>query len=310
MEDLVYAVATLGATDMWKLKALRGMTQLRKAFDIAGLSALPGVKAMGKRLQQQWIEEFYDARSEMMSVELNGIELFIPRDFVSHYVSQEYEPVTQKMFAHALKPGMSVADVGAHIGYYSLLAAKLVGASGSVYAFEPCKENLSILDANVRRNGFENLEVYPYAVGSHREIRQFNITGSSDSNGFYAHPPTETVRTVEVEQVALDEIIKTPLDAVKIDVEGAELEVLDGMREVLARSKGMLLWVEWFPAGMKSAGRDPLDLPERLAALGFRDIQVLDDHNKSVRELDETVALIWSSELPAQWYVNLFARRC
>ena len=285
------------------------MTQLKKAFDIAGLSALPGVKAVGRRLQQRLLDEFYDARSGMISTELNGIELFIPHSFVSRYVNQEYEPVTQRMFAHSLKPGMVVADVGAHIGYYSLLAAKLVGESGRVHAFEPCKETLSILDANVRRNGFETLVVHPCAVGSQRAIRQFNITGSSDSHGFYAHPLTATMRTVEIQQVSLDEIIKTPLDAVKIDVEGAELEVLDGMRDVLARSPNMLLWVEWFPAGMRNAARDPLDLPERLAVLGFRDIQVLDDHNKAVRRLDETVEVIRSSELPDSWHVNLFASR-
>jgi hypothetical protein len=71
----------------------------------------------------------------------------------------------------------------------------------------------------------------------------------------------------------------------------------------------MLLWVEWFPAGMKNAARDPLDLPERLAVLGFRDIQVLDDHNRAVRRLDETVEVIRSSELPDSWHVNLFASR-
>lgn len=295
---------------MWKLRALRGVTQLKRAFDLAGISELPGVNAAGKRLQQRWLGELYDAHSEMSLLKTDGIELFIPRDFVSHYICHEYEPVTKKTLARSLKPGMVVADVGAHIGYYSLLAARLVGDSGKVLAFEPCEDTVSILEATVRRNKFENLEVYHCAVGSRREIRPFNITGSSDSHGFYTHPLTKTMRTVQIEQVTLDEIIKTPLDAVKIDVEGAELEVLDGMHEVLARSKKMLIWVEWFPAGMRSAGRDPLDLPYCLAALGFRDIQVLDDCNRVVRQLDETVELIRSADLATQWYVNLFARRC
>jgi FkbM family methyltransferase len=297
------------SVEMWRLRALRGITQLKRAFELARLSELPGVKSAGKHLQQRWLVEFYDARSEMTLLKVNGIELCVPPRFVSHYIFQEYEPVTQRTFARSLKPGMVVADVGAHIGYYSLLAARLVGESGKVLAFEPCEDTVSILDANVRRNRFENVEVHRCAVGSRREIRRFNITGSSDSNGFYTHPLTETMRTVEIEQLTLDEIIRTPLNAVKIDVEGAELEVLEGMREVLARNKKILLWVEWFPAGMRSAGRDPLELPDRLVTLGFRDIQVLDDCNRVVRRMDETVELIRSSNVATPWYVNLFARR-
>src|SRR6185295_2679537 len=141
--------------------------------------------------------------------------------FIPHYLQHEYEPITRKTFSESLTPGMVVFDVGAHIGYYALLAAQLVGPGGRVHAVEPSVRTVGFLDASIRLNQFENIEVHCCAAGKVRALREFHITGSSDSNGFYDHPNTGTLRKVEVQQIPLDELVADGrVDAVKIDVEG------------------------------------------------------------------------------------------
>jgi FkbM family methyltransferase len=209
----------------------------------------------------------------------------------------------------SIKAGMTVIDVGAHIGYFALLAAKLVGDEGCVCAVEPSIENLEFLRTNISNNGFCNIAVHPYAAGRDNRTRAFQLTGSSDSHGFYAHPNTATVKTVNVEQRQLDAIVNGRVDAIKIDVEGAELEVLEGMSGILNRNKNLILWAEWFPAGMRSAGREPTELPEALQRLGFTDISVIDEKARMVRTVADTNALLSAGTLSTDWYANIWARR-
>jgi len=109
-------------------------------------------------------------------------------------------------------------------------------------------------------------------------------------------------------QIPLDELVTGHVDAVKIDVEGAEIEVLEGMNEMFSRNPALQLWVEWFPGAMKSAGRDPLDLPQRLQDIGFRDISAIDEGAQTIRSVEEVYALLASGTLPPSWYANLWAR--
>ena len=112
-----------------------------------------------------------------------------------------------------------------------------------------------------------------------------------------------------MEQRPLDELIGGRVDAIKIDVEGAEIEVLEGMAEILRRNRALLVWAEWFPAGMRSAGRDPSELPQFLQACGFDEISVIDEGAKRIRTVSEANALICSGKLPREWYANIWAKR-
>lgn len=293
---------------MQQVKVFRTLSKLKRLLNQTGVSRLPFVEAGSAFVKQKWYGQFYGNSSERVLVDFDGMTLSFPQRFAHHYFFQDYEPLTQKAFSESLRPGMVVVDVGANIGYYTLLAARKVGYGGVVHAIEPSDENLRFLQENIRDNKLENVVTHSCAAGREVATRTFHITGSSDSHGFYNHPYTETIETVEMTQVPLDDLAKGRVDLVKIDVEGAEIEVLEGMRNIFAENKSLTLLLEWNPACMRNAGYDPLDLPAYLHKLGF-DIQVLDDMERRVRSLEEVSAQVCSGTIPHFWYVNLIARR-
>lgn len=293
---------------MLKVDVFQRVLTAKRFLNRLGLHDFPPIQTASTYLKQNVFRNLYDDTADLVEVQLDGIRFILPRGYVQHYVFQEYEPITRKMILDNLRPAMSFLDVGAHIGYYSLLAAKSVGVQGHVYAIEPADDNLDFLRRNVDLNQAGMVSVHPLAAGKSRGIRQFHITESSDSDGFYPHPSAKTVHIVELEEVPLDEVIDGHVHAIKIDVEGAELEVLQGMQRILS-DRPEWLCIEWNPACMKSAGNDPLSLIDCLNDLGYGSIRALDDLQRRLRNLGDVVAFVRSGAAPQFWYVNLFARR-
>ncbi len=103
-------------------------------------------------------------------------------------------------------------------------------------------------------------------------------------------------------------MISGPVDVVKIDVEGAEPEVLQGMTRILDESKSLSLFVEWNPACLRHGGYDPLDLPAHLQKLGF-EVRVIDDRQEKILDLHQVLPSVKAGNLPDSWYVNLWCKR-
>jgi FkbM family methyltransferase len=256
-----------------------------------GLDRLPGFERAVEALDRHLFPELR-ATSESLLVRIHGILLLLPRAFVSHYARGHFEPLTTRVFRGAIGDGSCVVDVGANIGYYAVLAGRLVGRSGRVHAIEPFDENLRGLRTNVTMNRLQNVVVHPVAAGATDEVREFHVTGSNDSHGFYDHPQTATHRKIFVRASRIDALIQESVGLYKIDVEGAEIEVLKGMRESMGRSPGAALIVEWNPACMRKANREPEEILEALKDLGVRDLRALDDRANVSREVDEVVRSI------------------
>jgi FkbM family methyltransferase len=161
------------------------------------------------------------------------------------YLRGDAEAAVQEVLAQRLRPGMIFYDLGANIGLFSLLAARLVGTNGEVFSFEPDAEVAGRLRRNIARNGFSNVTVIEAGVwSSSREMPFLAASGSSPDRG------TGTVRGNEIstaEQVircvSLDDFVRdAPLpDALKCDVEGAEVEVFRGAKEVLIAHRPWVL---------------------------------------------------------------------
>ena len=148
------------------------------------------------------------------------------------------EPDVEAAFLSLIRPGHTVFDVGANIGWFSLLAARRAGPGGRVVAFEPVAANVAYLEANARTNGLRNIVTVPAAVADHDGTAAFELASSLQgklSDGGQASVP---VVTLDSWLAAHD---GWPPHVVKIDVEGAEERVLRGMRDILPTARPSLI---------------------------------------------------------------------
>ncbi len=144
-----------------------------------------------------------------------------------------YESDKQQTFVAHVKPGMTVFDIGAHVGFYTLLSARLVDKSGRVFAFEPSPRNLPKLKEHVHLNRGDNITVLECAVADAHGEMGFDIPALNADQGYMGRISENGSVRVPVETI--DGLIAAgtiaPAQVVKMDVEGAELKALQGGRE-------------------------------------------------------------------------------
>jgi FkbM family methyltransferase len=163
------------------------------------------------------------------------------------YVFGTHEPSVVHGLEELVQPGWTVIDVGANIGYFTLLMANRVGPQGKVIAFEPLIENFSILRENIKLNGHLNVVVENLALmNSTGRIELRSATpGAITWVASVRVDQNSAVESESVEAISLDEYVRkkgiAKVDFLKIDVEGAEESVLDGATSVLNRDKPVLL---------------------------------------------------------------------
>lgn len=185
-----------------------------------------------------------------------------------------YETPVQTALIDNVSAGGVVYDIGANVGFFSLLAARHVGPQGRVYAFEPVARNAAAIERGARLNGFAGLEVFAKAAGAASGVADLNLArhiGGAVLASVGA--PPDPRGSVPVEVVAVDDLIRErslrPPSLVKIDVEGAELEVIRGMRATLEAYRPVLI-CELDDATEVGLARKIGDLSALLASLGYR----------------------------------------
>lgn len=156
----------------------------------------------------------------------------------SRYYEAEYEPETFRFFRENVKNGDTVLDIGGHIGLFAVVTARLVGPSGKVFSFEPTPFTRSVLQEVVDLNGCgEIVEVRGEAVSSKCGETVFYDTGDEISNANSLVRSELTRREIPIRLVSVDDFVRErglKVDCLKIDVEGAELDVLIGAKETFA----------------------------------------------------------------------------
>lgn len=201
-----------------------------------------------------------------------------------------FEPHVTRLIKTLLRPGMTVVDVGANIGYYSLLAARLVGEQGAVWAFEPAPSLADLLTRSIAENGYEGrVHVIPAAVGDvsgaatlHVNVAEPFLSSLYDetpenSRGGRAHDGR--IELVEVRRTTLDDWAAAhgwpAVDLVKIDIEGGEKPALEGMAELSRRNPHLKLIIEFNVTALRSAGVTPTKFFATLQARGFNRVSVI-----------------------------------
>lgn len=183
-----------------------------------------------------------------------------------------FEPGTRRRLVKLLEPGMGVADVGANIGLLTVAAARRVGPAGKVFAFEPEDEPRECLARTLHLNGLAWVDLSASAVGRQKGRLTFHVSPILGHSSLYALPAEEgEAREVRVEVARLDDVVAKSqrLDVVKIDVEGAELDVLAGMGRLLKANPDIALIAEYGPSHLKRVGITPKDWMDAFRAEGF-----------------------------------------
>jgi len=183
---------------------------------------------------------------------VNGLKMnLIPGDWPitdSIMETGKWEPRTTQFIKDNLKPGQIFVDVGANVGYYTLLASKIVGNSGKVYAFEPLELSWTVLSKNLGMNELKNVIVFFMALSNNSGLKTKFYTGNIPGHASTIGTEELTVE-VEVNNDIFDRInLKEQIapDMIKIDVEGSQLEVLKGMKDILSTEKELTVIVEDF----------------------------------------------------------------
>jgi FkbM family methyltransferase len=277
---------------MWgKLKPnlFSAFGRVTKFLTGTGIGKIPGVCAIYEfLLEHLWS---YETISEIQGSKMWVNPEYLPKSFrrlfLGYIASPVQEELTTELFKKVVKDGDIVVDLGANIGYYTLLAARLVGKKGRVYAFEPEPINYSLLIKNIELNGYDNIVPVQKAIS--------NITGTirlflrdKHPDGHTIYQPNEKTGLIEVESVTLDEFFedkKCSINVIKMDIEGAEMAAFLGMERLLKESENLKMFVEFYPHAIKRSGVSPEDfICMLLKDYGFS-ILAIGDHTKDKKYL-------------------------
>lgn len=187
-------------------------------------------------------------------VEKDGFRILAsPEDLAVgyHVAAGEYEPHVAAVFRDVLRPGMHVVDIGANIGYFTMLSAALVGPAGSVLAVEPNPANARMLEASRRLNGFAHVTVLQAAAGRTTGMLAINTSFSNGTTS--AIEAGRELAAASVACLAIDRLVDAgrPVGLIKLDVEGAEYNALLGCQAMLRRDRPVLVF-EFGPGQMPS----------------------------------------------------------
>lgn len=294
----------------------------RRIFCGRGLGRIPGVLAVSRLLDAYFDKtELVQRRAGILLIRCQKNWMYVDtRDtgVVSSLLTVgSYEEYETKLFKQLVKPGMVVVDVGANIGYYTLIAARQVGHEGKVYAFEPEPNNCGLLARNVRANGFDNVVTVQKAVSSRSGTTRLFL----DRINLAAHSFAEDnlvpgnisgkAESVEVDTVALDQFVAdSRVDIIKIDTQGAEGLVLEGARDIIRNTPKLKILMEFWPAGLRSVGTEPFQVLNELKKTGFI-IKLIDERRRVTTEI-ELNRIMELCQIPSKgrWgFVNLLVEK-
>jgi FkbM family methyltransferase len=167
------------------------------------------------------------------------------------FIRGDYEPYKTEAFLKNFSCGNILFDIGAHIGYYSSIAADINDRKGSVYAFEPRPMNIKFFRRHMKINNFQNVNLTEAAAGESDGYVQFDDNHGS-ATGFVSRDGNIRVRQISIDRMVKDGELPLP-DFIKIDVEGGEIELLKGLEYVISSARPKILVATHFPECHKYA---------------------------------------------------------
>jgi FkbM family methyltransferase len=177
-----------------------------------------------------------------------------------------------------VKAGETVLDIGANIGFFTLLYARQVGPNGRVFAFEPGPQSFALLTKNVAINQYKNVSAVNKAVAQQKGMTHFFLCRTGESDNRLFDTPQEERDVVDIETVALDEFLNdTKVDFIKMDIQGAEYVALEGMSDLLTRNQHVRVLLEYSPLCLEQSGVNLKEFLNYIHSLKFKIHVLFDD---------------------------------
>lgn len=240
-----------------------------------------------------------------------SFEMLVNPSHYDFYYRNAYEDYTADLLGAFTKDGSLFIDVGAHYGFYTLLVGTK-NKNSRIIAFEPVPENCEILEKSLQLNNVENVELHNLAISDKNETGVFNIAACSSRGGFHQAPLSRTIRTIEVKIVTLDSFLQgipqTPV-VVKIDTEGHEIHVLEGMKNIIEEAEDVKLFIEFSPSCIKSGGYQPADLLNKISQFGF-DMYFINDEQRELYKLSDNGIRNWETYYGGNFGKDYFNTLC
>jgi FkbM family methyltransferase len=273
--------------------------------------ALPRPTALNRRLEELWLRLLPHMARDYAWAPVDGFRMFgatSHQRYLARLRRGRAEPFTVHLFREHVRPGVAVVDIGAYLGYYTLLGARGVGSTGKVHAFECDPVNHRFLLHNLRLNGFRGAVVASSSAVSDRVgSLPFFVRGWDLSVGSLWQE-TGAKAVVEVASTTLDqELGGQPVDVLKMDIEGGEPRALEGMEATIALSPNLVMFVECNPNALAASGSSAVELIERLRELGFH-VNEIDEKRHVCRSISKTLLVGERVEDP-KFSVNLYCTK-
>lgn len=237
---------------------------------------------------------------------------FIIRNYQIYYDLIRYgahEPTSTYIFNKLLKKGMVVLDIGANIGYFTLIASKLVGDKGKIYAFEPAPNNLKYLRKNIQINKVKNVEIVNKCVSNEDKIILLYLNKEDHSSHSIINIKQQ--KSIDVSAITLNKMFKKDsfvINFIKMDIEGAEMNALIGMNEIIEKNKVTYILTEVNLRIMKKLGKKIKDFISQLDRFSFK-YYIINEMDISWTFFDSKVKLIGYLNSIQNNYVNLLCVR-
>jgi FkbM family methyltransferase len=209
------------------------------------VSRAPRVKALLRPLARLLLPASGQVHAPIATGLAKGLVIQVDPRFSQAYLQGDYEPWFQALIQDSLRPGATYVDVGAHTGFFVLCAARLVGTQGQIFALEPDPANFANLMRNIELNSLSQVEALHIAAWSSRTTLSLVRAGKASglSEGRVSEQAVRGGDSPEsswaTSGVPLDEVVAEVLGLIKIDVEGAEMDVLAGANRLLSAKQSV-----------------------------------------------------------------------
>lgn len=241
-------------------------------------------------------EYVYIGNCKVLTKTIFGHKMFLDTRDISitpHITIDGYWEIgTTDIIMNTIKKGMNVVEIGSNVGYYSIISASKIGKNGKIYAFEANPHIFEMLHRNMDINGFlDRAELVNKVVTNRSGKVSFNMLkkhhgGSSivKFSGEHLEKKRESVDTCDLEAISLDEFFKNrniSVDVIKIDAEGSEPYIFDGMEKLISDNPDIIVICEFNPYIISEAGTDPKKFLEKIEKYGFP-LRFIDDKSDIV----------------------------